>query len=126
MAWTLRLATRFPQRGVAALATNVPGPRHELTLHGHKVRELLPAVPIAMRLRTAIAILSYHDHLVFGITGDYDTTSDIEVLADGIRSAVGELAARAARGGDSSGRPDNDGESGPASHRSSAEEKDGR
>ncbi|MEV3964436.1 wax ester/triacylglycerol synthase family O-acyltransferase [Nocardia sp. NPDC050193] len=110
VAWTLRLATRLPQRGVAAVATNVPGPRHELTLQGREVLELLPAVPIAMRLRTAIAILSYHDHLVFGITGDYDTTPDIAMLADGIRSAVGELAARAACGRDSSGRPAKDGE----------------
>ncbi|MFI5719518.1 wax ester/triacylglycerol synthase family O-acyltransferase [Nocardia sp. NPDC051750] len=125
VAWTLRLATRFPQRGIAALATNVPGPRHELTLQGHRVLELVPAVPIAMRLRTAIAILSYHDHLVFGITGDYDTAPDIDVLADGIRHAVGELAGRAGRGGDFSRRPDRAGKNRSATHRSSAGEKDG-
>ncbi|WP_280425951.1 wax ester/triacylglycerol synthase family O-acyltransferase [Nocardia carnea] len=95
VAWTLRAVARFPQRGVAALATNVPGPRQQLRLHGRPVLELLPAVPIAMRLRTAIAILSYHDQLVFGITGDYDTTPDIETLAEGIQRAIGELADRA-------------------------------
>ncbi|WP_433490083.1 wax ester/triacylglycerol synthase family O-acyltransferase [Nocardia grenadensis] len=95
VAWTLRLVARFPQHAVAGLATNVPGPRHPLTLQGRPVLELLPAVPIAMRLRTAIAILSYHDHLVFGITGDYDSTPDIDVLATGIRGAVRELAERA-------------------------------
>lgn len=98
VAWTLRLVARFPQHGVAGLATNVPGPRHPLTLQGRPVLELLPAVPIAMRLRTAIAILSYHDHLVFGITGDYDSTPDIEVLATGIRGAVRALAERAGCG----------------------------
>ncbi|MGW0179442.1 wax ester/triacylglycerol synthase family O-acyltransferase [Nocardia sp. NPDC003345] len=95
VAWTLRLVARFPQQGIAALATNVPGPRHELSFDGRRVLDLLPAVPIAMRLRTAIAILSYHDHLVFGITGDYDTTPDIDVLAAGIERAIGDLAARA-------------------------------
>ncbi|MFX0577861.1 wax ester/triacylglycerol synthase family O-acyltransferase [Nocardia nepalensis] len=95
VAWTVRLAARFPQRGVGALATNVPGPRRELTVLGHKVLELLPCVPIAMRLRTAIAILSYGDHLAFGITGDYDTTPDIDVIADGIRDGIAELAEHA-------------------------------
>ncbi|MBF6301541.1 wax ester/triacylglycerol synthase family O-acyltransferase [Nocardia amamiensis] len=91
VAWTLRLAARFPQRSISALATNVPGPRHELRVCGRKVVELLPAVPIAMRLRTAIAILSYTDHLTFGITGDYDTAPDIGVIADGIRQEIQRL-----------------------------------
>ncbi|WP_084486881.1 wax ester/triacylglycerol synthase family O-acyltransferase [Nocardia sienata] len=106
VAWTLRLAARFPQHGVAGLATNVPGPRHPLALQGRPVLELVPAVPIAMRLRTAIAILSYHDHLVFGITGDYDSTPDIDVLAAGIRGAVQELAERAGCGVETADGPD--------------------
>lgn len=97
-AWALRLVARYPQHGVAGLATNVPGPRHTLTMQGSEVLELLPAMPIAMRLRTAIVILSYHERLVFGITGDRDTVPDIEVLAAGIRSAIGELAACAGCG----------------------------
>ncbi|WP_369028765.1 WS/DGAT domain-containing protein, partial [Nocardia farcinica] len=74
--------------------TNVPGPRHALTLLGCRVLELLPAVPIAMRLRTAVAILSYADQLAVGITGDYDTTGDIDVLAAGIKRSIEELALR--------------------------------
>ncbi|MEV0295454.1 wax ester/triacylglycerol synthase family O-acyltransferase [Nocardia sp. NPDC050710] len=91
MAWTLRLMARFPQRSVSALATNVPGPRHELAVCGRRVLQLLPAVPIAMRLRTAIAILSYADQLTFGITGDYDTAPDIGVIADGIVREIQRL-----------------------------------
>ncbi|CCF63664.1 wax ester/triacylglycerol synthase family O-acyltransferase [Nocardia cyriacigeorgica] len=94
VAWTLRLVGKLPQRGVGAIATNVPGPRHALTLHGCRVLELLPAVPIAMRLRTAVAILSYADQLAVGITGDYDTTGDIDVLAAGIKRSIEELALR--------------------------------
>ncbi len=86
IAWGVRLAAHLPQRGVGAVATNIPGPRRELTMHGRRVLELLPAVPTAMRLRTAIAILSYGDQLSFGITGDYDTTPDLAVLAEGIES----------------------------------------
>ncbi|GAA2495659.1 wax ester/triacylglycerol synthase family O-acyltransferase [Nocardia seriolae] len=93
VAWSLRLWSRLPQRGVTAVATNIPGPRRALRMLGRDVLELLPAVPIAMRLRTGIAILSYGDQLAFGITGDYDTTADLEVLADGIQDAIADLLA---------------------------------
>lgn len=95
LAWSLRLWSHLPQRGVTAVATNVPGPRRRLTLLGREVLELLPAIPIAMRLRTGIAILSYGDQLTFGITGDYDTTPDLAVIADGIHSEIAELLALA-------------------------------
>ncbi|WP_040814995.1 wax ester/triacylglycerol synthase family O-acyltransferase [Nocardia concava] len=95
VAWSVRLLSRLPQRGVTAVATNVPGPHRTLTLLGSEVLELLPAIPIAMRLRTGIAILSYGDQLTFGITGDYDSTPDLEVLADGIHTAIADLLAAA-------------------------------
>ncbi|MGV9541901.1 wax ester/triacylglycerol synthase family O-acyltransferase [Nocardia beijingensis] len=95
LAWTLRLLARIPQRTVGALVTNVPGPEEELTVRGRVVSELLPAMPIAMRLRTAIAVLSYAGHLTFGITGDYDTAPDIAVLAEGIEQEIRRLRERA-------------------------------
>ncbi|MGW4090282.1 wax ester/triacylglycerol synthase family O-acyltransferase [Nocardia sp. NPDC004750] len=95
LAWSLRLLARFPQRTVGALVTNVPGPREQLTVRGRVVSELLPAMPIAMRLRTAVAVLSYAGHLTFGITGDYDTAPDIAVLAEGIEREIRRLRERA-------------------------------
>lgn len=92
-AWAVRMAGHFPQRSVAALATNVPGPRRRLGVDGRDVLEIWPCIPIAMRLRTTIAILSYHDRLVFGITGDYGATPDIDLIADGIRHGIAELRA---------------------------------
>ncbi|MCM6772407.1 wax ester/triacylglycerol synthase family O-acyltransferase [Nocardia sp. CDC159] len=95
VAWTFRLASHYPQHAISALATNVPGPRHRLTMHGREVLEILPCIPIAMRLRTTIAILGYADRLAFGITADYDSTPDIDALAAGIKAGVGELLSRA-------------------------------
>ena len=92
VAWTLRALTRLPQRGVVTLATNVPGPRKRLHIMGREVVRLLPIPPLALQLRTGIAILSYADHLVFGIVGDYDATPEIDELARGIKRAVGRLA----------------------------------
>jgi diacylglycerol O-acyltransferase len=89
--WLIRFLTRLPQRGIVTLATNVPGPRRELEMMGRKVARLLPIPPIALQLRTGIAVLSYADDLVFGITADYDAGADIDELADGIKIAVARL-----------------------------------
>jgi len=103
-AWTVRAITRRPQRGVAALATNVPGPRHPMQVMGHKVLRLLPIPPIALGLRTGIAIVSYADRLVFGITGDYDTAADVGEIARGIERAVARLVEISAPAAESSTR----------------------
>jgi diacylglycerol O-acyltransferase len=90
-AWAVRLLTRLPQFGVVALATNVPGPRRRLRMMGRDVLRLLPIPPIALHLRTGIAMLSYGDDLVFGITADFDAVPDVAELADGIERAVARL-----------------------------------
>lgn len=92
-AWTVRLLTRLPQHGVAALATNVPGPRGRQKLMGREVLEMLPVPPIALQVRTGIAMVSYADSFVFGITAEYDTAPDVDQLAAGIEQAVTRLAA---------------------------------
>ena len=70
--WMIRLLTRLPQRGIVTLATNVRGPHRRLEMMGHSVARLLPIPPIALQLRTGVAVMSYADDLVFGITADYD------------------------------------------------------
>ena len=64
-----------------------------LRIMGREVIRLLPIPPLAMQLRTGIAILSYANHLVFGIIGDYDGTPDVDELANGIERAVIRLTA---------------------------------
>jgi diacylglycerol O-acyltransferase / wax synthase len=92
-AWTLRLLSRLPQHAVTALATNVPGSRGRQKLMGREVLEVLPVPPIALQLRTGIAMVSYADSFVFGITGDHDSAPDLDQLAAGIKQAVTRLAA---------------------------------
>jgi WS/DGAT/MGAT family acyltransferase len=98
-AWAIRALTRLPQRAVVALATNVPGPRSQQRLLGRRVLEILPIPPIALRLRTGIAMLSYADTFAFGITADYEAAPDIDALAAGIENGVARLveAAQARR-----------------------------
>jgi diacylglycerol O-acyltransferase / wax synthase len=89
--WLIRFLTRLPQRGIMTLATNIPGPRRQLQMMGHEVARLLPIPPIALRLRTGVAVLSYANDLVFGITADYDAAADVDELAKGIAMAVARL-----------------------------------
>ncbi|PQP51514.1 WS/DGAT/MGAT family O-acyltransferase [Mycolicibacterium austroafricanum] len=91
-AWAIRLLTRLPQRSVTALATNVPGPRGRQRVLGRKVVEILPIPPIALHLRTGIAMLSYAGRFSFGITADYDSAPDVDALARGIGDGVRCLA----------------------------------
>jgi diacylglycerol O-acyltransferase / wax synthase len=96
-AWAIRLLTRLPQRGVTALATNVPGPRQPLQLMGQRVLSVFPVPPIAMQLRTGVAMLSYGKDLFFGILADYDAVADVDALARGIEVAVARLVASSER-----------------------------
>ncbi|MDH6194015.1 diacylglycerol O-acyltransferase [Mycobacterium frederiksbergense] len=98
-AWAVRALTRLPQRGVVTLATNVPGPRRRMRIMGREVLCVYPIPPIAVQLRTVIAILSYADDLVFGITADYDAAPDVDELTQGIADTVMRLAVEDTRAG---------------------------
>jgi WS/DGAT/MGAT family acyltransferase len=87
----VRLAYLLPQREIVTVTTNVRGPREQLYGLGRRLVEMIPYVPIATTLRTGICILSYCDSVTFGITGDYASTPDIQVLATGIEDDVTEL-----------------------------------
>lgn len=98
LAWAVRLASRFPQHSIAAVATNVPGPHKELRLFGAPILRILPYVPIAMRLRVGVAVLSYVDQLSFGVTTDYDTVPDVSEVTAAMEQAVAVLLAAARSG----------------------------
>jgi diacylglycerol O-acyltransferase len=85
--------SRLPQPGIVTLATNAPGPRHRLGLMGKKVERLLPIPPTASQLSSGVAVLSYGDELVFGITADYDAGPELEQLTAGIERGMARLVA---------------------------------
>ncbi|GAC1617435.1 MAG: wax ester/triacylglycerol synthase family O-acyltransferase [Candidatus Dormibacteraceae bacterium] len=86
-----RLGTRFQQQLVQTVTTNVPGPQFPLYAAGKKMVYAYPYVPIAGSVRISIAIFSYLGGLNFGITADYDTVPDLDVLCRGIEDGVTEL-----------------------------------
>jgi len=87
-----RLAARMPQRSFSTVTTNVPGPQVPMYLLGNRMLEMFPYIPLAVSLRITIGIMSYDGRVGFGITGDADRVPDLEVLSQGIESAMAELA----------------------------------
>jgi WS/DGAT C-terminal domain len=73
------------------------GPTEPLKIMGRKVTAVMPVPPIAMQLRTGVAMLSYADDLFFGILADFDAVPDVDELAHGVEVAVARLVTRSKR-----------------------------
>jgi WS/DGAT/MGAT family acyltransferase len=91
LALGMRIATRAAQHNVNTVTTNVPGPQFPLYAAGRRMLRAFPYVPLGGQIRLGIAIFSYDGEVNFGITGDYDTTADIDVLAHGIEDGMAQL-----------------------------------
>jgi diacylglycerol O-acyltransferase len=104
MAQAARLQAR--QRMFNLVVTNVPGPQIPLYMLGRELLELYPMVPLAENTALGIAIMSYNGRLGFGLTGDYDEIADLDLLAQELESAIGEMltAARGPRRAPPAGR----------------------
>jgi diacylglycerol O-acyltransferase len=83
------------QQNIETIATNVPGPRTPMYLCGRRMIEMYPFAPIAGQIRIAIAIWSYSGVLFLGITGDRDSTTDLDTLVLGIDHGLDALLAEA-------------------------------
>ena len=86
---------QFPrQRLVNIVVSNVPGPPVPLYLAGAPVRELFPVMPLMGNLTLVVAAISYAGQLNISATADPDRCPDVEVFADGVRSAMRDLQHR--------------------------------
>ena len=96
---------RMPQRSVNTVTTNVPGPQVPLFACGREMLEYFPFVPLSQGVRTGVAIMSYNRKLTFGVTGDWDTVPDLDVLATGIEHGMRELVEAAAAAAEPAAAP---------------------
>jgi WS/DGAT/MGAT family acyltransferase len=89
-----RTSSRFlaHQRFLNLSVTNVPGPPVPLYLAGARLLELFPVVAIMANVTLAVGVLSYAGQLNLTAVADRDTCPDVEVFAQGVRSALDELA----------------------------------
>jgi diacylglycerol O-acyltransferase / wax synthase len=83
----------FPrQRSVNLVVTNAPGPPVPLYLASARLLEVFPMMPTMGNLTLVVGVLSYEDQLNFTAAADHDRCPDVEVFAQGVRSALDDLA----------------------------------
>jgi diacylglycerol O-acyltransferase len=88
-AMAARLAAR--SRVINLVVSNVPGPQVPMYIGGARLLAQYPFMPIAESMGLSIAVTSLAGTMAFGVTADWDTLPDIEVLVEGIDEALAEL-----------------------------------
>jgi diacylglycerol O-acyltransferase len=91
LALGMRVAGRVQQHNINTGTTNVPGPQFPLYAAGRRMLKSYPYVPLFGQVRIAVAIFSYDGQVNFGVTGDYDSAPDLEVLCGGIEEGMSRL-----------------------------------
>ena len=91
LALGMRVSTRMAQHQVNTVTTNVPGPQIPLYMGGRQMIRAFPYVPLGAQMRIGIAIFSYNGEVSFGVTGDYDTSEDLDVLCRGIEEGIRQM-----------------------------------
>jgi diacylglycerol O-acyltransferase len=87
----------FSTRLFNLIVTNVPGPQFPLYVLGRELEDVFPVAFLPEHHALAAAIISYNGGIDFGLLADYDAMDDVEVIAEGIESSIGELVREAAR-----------------------------
>jgi len=85
----------FSTRLFNMIVTNVPGPQIPLYVLGRELQDVFPVAFLPENHALAIAIMSYHGGIDFGLLGDYDSMEDIETIASGISESLADLLASA-------------------------------
>jgi diacylglycerol O-acyltransferase len=89
----VRAGLRLPQRALTTVVTNVPGPPAPLYILGRPIREILPWVPIANRMRVGVSVFTFNGQATFGVTTDFASVPEADLFAAVISDEVAALAA---------------------------------
>jgi WS/DGAT/MGAT family acyltransferase len=91
-----RVATRAGryQTDTQSVITNVPGPRQPLFLLGRRMLQSYPVVPLHEGVHITVGAMSYDGRVAVGVTGDYDSCPDLDLMTEAMRPALAELLER--------------------------------
>ena len=99
------MAARVVSRGrwFNLVVSNIPAPQMPLYLAGARLVANHPAMPLGEHGGLSIGCTSLGGTMAFGLTADWDTLKDIDILARGIERGIDDLASaaskKAAKGG---------------------------
>ena len=71
--------------------TNVPGPPIPLYLAGARLQHAYPLVPLFPNQGLGVAVLSYANHLCWGLNADCHVVPDLDAFVTCLRDAFDEL-----------------------------------
>jgi diacylglycerol O-acyltransferase / wax synthase len=92
-----RMGSSISRRGHTLVVTNVPGPQFPLYAAGARMLASYPVVPLGKGQAVSIGLTSYDGGVYVGLNGDRDAMPDLDLLAQCIDDAVGELLERTRR-----------------------------
>jgi diacylglycerol O-acyltransferase len=95
--WTFdSLFVQYARLAAATLSynmvvTNVPGPPFPVYLHGARMLETYPLVPLFVNQALGIALFSYDGALYWGFNADWDALPDLHDLVEALEAEFGDL-----------------------------------
>lgn len=91
-----RVASGLSRRVFNVVVTNVPGPQQPRYLAGARLLAAYPVSPLAKGQALSIGVTSYDGQVYFGLYGDRDAMTDLDVLAQCLVDSLDELVESAA------------------------------
>ena len=89
----------FSTRLFNLIVTNVPGPQFPLYVRGREMQDVFPVAFLPKNHALAVAIMSYHGKMNFGLLADYDALPDLDRFAEAIEASIAELLDLARKNG---------------------------
>ncbi|WP_354702113.1 Putative diacylglycerol O-acyltransferase [Paraconexibacter sp. AEG42_29] len=90
----LQMGTRQGMRPLYnVVISNVPGPPIPIYMAGAQLQHNYPVSVVTDGAGLNVTVLSYLDHLDFGLIADRDQMPDLQTLMDGLRTALADLEA---------------------------------
>jgi len=86
-----RVASGLSKRWFNLVVTNVPGPQQPLYAGEARMLAAYPVVPLAKGQALSIGLTSYDGKVFYGFNADRDAMPDVDVLAQCLGDALGEL-----------------------------------
>ena len=81
----------FSTRLFNLIVTNIPGPQIPLYVLGRELQDVFPVAFLPEHHALAIAIMSYHGTINFGLLADYDSMEDVDSIAEHLNTSLAEL-----------------------------------
>lgn len=86
-----RVASGLSRRLFNLVVTNVPGPQQPLYLDGARMLSSYPVMPLARGQALSVGLTSYDGGVYYGLYGDRQAMSDLDVLGQSIHDCLAEM-----------------------------------